>query len=169
MMESERVSVGEMLLGWFRKNKLIEGKNIDLRLESHHEGGLYNSFVPSDIYGIYLHGRDLKIGECDIRLGMNEELYYAGNIGYRIYGAYRGHGYAYEAALILLRTAKYDHGMEEVILTCTPDNIPSRKTLEKLGGELLETVDVPRWHWLYKRGEKVKNIYRYNLKNRNDI
>lgn len=158
-----------MLLGWFRKNKVTEGERIDLRLETHRDGNFYNSFVPSDIYGIYLHGQDLKIGECDIRLGMNEELYYAGNIGYRIYEAYRGHGYACEAARMLLRIARDDHGFEEVILTCSPDNIPSRKTLEKLGGELIETTDVPYWHWLYKRGEKVKNIYRYNLKNRNDI
>ncbi len=148
-----------MLLGWFRRNKMIEGNNIDLYLESHHEGGFSNSFVPSDIYGIYLHGRDLKIGECDIRLGMNEELYYAGNIGYRIYGAYRGHGYAYEAARMLLKIAKYDHGMEEVILTCTPDNIPSRKTCEKIGCELESIVDIPQAFRAVCSGDTAKCRY----------
>ena len=50
------------------------------------------------------------------------------------------------------------------LLTCSPDNTPSKKTLEKLGGVLKENVDVPAWHWLYKRGETNKNIYYYSLK-----
>ena len=42
-------------------------------------------------------------------------------------------------------------------------NIASKKTLQKLGGQLLETVEVPAGHWLYQRGETVKNIYRFLL------
>ena len=90
-----------MLFQLFRKNRITEGDPVDLKLESHREPSFSNNYVPSDIYGIFLHGSSMCIGECDIRLGMNEELYYAGNIGYRIYEPYRGHGYAYEAAKIL--------------------------------------------------------------------
>ena len=53
--------------------------------------------------------------------------------------------------------------MQELLITCSPDNIASRRTLEKLQGELVETADVPRSHWLYERGETVKNIYRFQL------
>ena len=141
----------------------LEGDVLDLRLEHVRLPGASNLYVGSEIYGIYLHRQHSKIGECDIRLGMNEELYYAGNIGYRIYEKYRGHGYAYFAAEMLMDYARDRHGMKELILTCSPDNIPSKKTLEKLGGELIETVDVPHWHWLYRRGETVKNIYRWQL------
>ena len=158
-----------MLLKWLFKYKVTEGDTVDLMLESHRNPSVHNDYVPSDIYGIFLHGTSLRIGECDIRIGMNEELYYAGNIGYRIYEPYRGHGYAYEAAKMLLKIAYEEHGLDEVILTCSPDNTASKKTLEKLGGELIETVDVPAWHWLYRRGEKVKHIYRYDLKKRNYI
>ncbi|MBR3348683.1 MAG: GNAT family N-acetyltransferase [Solobacterium sp.] len=158
-----------MLLKWLFKYKVTEGDTVDLMLESHHNPSVHNDYVPSDIYGIFLHDTSLRIGECDIRIGMNEELYYAGNIGYRIYEPYRGHGYAYEAAKMLLKIAYEEHGLDEVILTCSPDNTASKKTLEKLGGELIETVDVPAWHWLYRRGEKVKHIYRYDLKKRNYI
>ncbi|MBE6109656.1 MAG: GNAT family N-acetyltransferase [Erysipelotrichaceae bacterium] len=154
-----------MLFQLFRKNRITEGDPVDLKLESHREPSFSNNYVPSDIYGIFLHGSSMRIGECDIRLGMNEELYYAGNIGYRIYEPYRGHGYAYEAAKMLMRIAREIHGFDEIILTCSPDNIASRKTLEKLGGVLVETVNVPSWHWLYKRGETVKQIWRYDLKN----
>jgi len=152
-----------MLFQLFRKNRITEGDPVDLKLESHREPSFSNNYVPSDIYGIFLHGSSMRIGECDIRLGMNEELYYAGNIGYRIYEPYRGHGYAYFAAEMLMDYARDRHSMKELILTCSPDNIPSKKTLEKLGGELIETVDVPHWHWLYRRGETVKNIYRWQL------
>ena len=121
--------------------------------------------LPTSVFWHHELGRNEKIGECDLRVGMNDELYYAGNIGYRIYEPYRGHGYAYEAAKMLMRIAREIHGFDEIILTCSPDNIASRKTLEKLGGVLVETVNVPSWHWLYKRGETVKQIWRYDLKN----
>lgn len=72
---------------------------------------------------------------------------------------YRGNGYAYDAAKILLTIGFDEYGMDEIIITCSPDNIPSRCTIEKLGGELKETADVPEDHWLAQRGELVKNIY----------
>ena len=50
-----------------------------------------------------------------------------------------------------------------MIITCSPDNIPSLCTLQRLHGTLLETVDVPESHWLYQRGETVKCIYQYEL------
>ena len=46
----------------------------------------------------------------------------------------------------------------------SPENTASRRTIEKLGGELLETVEVPEDHWLYERGELVKNIYLFKKK-----
>ena len=53
--------------------------------------------------------------------------------------------------------------MDKLIITCSPDNIASKKTLIKLGGQLLETCDVPSDHWLYLRGETVKEIYLFKL------
>ena len=54
--------------------------------------------------------------------------------------------------------------MDYVLSTVSPENIPSIKTCEKLGGEYVETVDVPQWHSLYQNNERVKLIYRYDLK-----
>ncbi|MDO5109101.1 MAG: GNAT family N-acetyltransferase [Erysipelotrichaceae bacterium] len=152
-----------MFLSRFLHKTVIEGEVLDLRLDQVRRPDASNLYVGSEIFCICLHGTNVKIGECDLRLGMNEELYYAGNIGYRIYERYRGHGYAYESAVMLMNYARDRYGMKELILTCSPDNIPSRKTLEKLGGELIATVPVPHWHWLYRRGETVKNIYRWQL------
>lgn len=147
---------------WAKKKKRIQGMDVDLVEERKVEGDYANSYVPSVFYGIYLHGKDTRVGNCDIRYGMNEELYYAGNIGYHIDPAYRGHGYAYDACLILFQLAR-KADMSELIITCSPDNIASEKTLEKLGGTILETTEVPHDHWLYRRGETVKNIHHYAL------
>lgn len=145
----------------FHRDKL-RGKAVDLKEEYRHKPE-YDGDPPAIMYGIFRHGSSVKVGECDLRIGMNEELYYAGNIGYRIYEPYRGSGYAYEACLLLFQTAKQQFHMDELIITCSPDNTASEKTLEKLNGELIEQADVPATHWLYRRGEKVKNIFRYRL------
>lgn len=150
------------LLSILRKDERIEGTPVDLAEEGRSSSDSYQTVW----YGIYLHETHSRIGYIDLRLGHNDELYYAGNIGYHIYPRYRGHSYAYEAARLLLHEAHARFGMDEVIITCSPENIASRKTLDRLGGELLEITDVPAWHWLYQRGETVKRIYRFDLTDR---
>lgn len=34
------------------------------------------------------------MGQCDLRIGYNERLYYGGHIGYQIDEKYRGHHYS---------------------------------------------------------------------------
>jgi len=104
----------------------------------------------------------MKIGYMDLRSGDNPDLYYFGNVGYHIYSPYRGHHYCYEACLKLFEIAKKE-GMDELIITCSPSNIASYKTLLKLNGEFIETVAVPPHHELYKRGETIKCIFKYKL------
>ena len=53
--------------------------------------------------------------------------------------------------------------MKELIITCSPENEASYKTLMKLNGELLELVEVPSRHLLYTLGEKTKYIFRYRI------
>ena len=115
------------------------------------------------IYKIILKKTREHIGFCDLRTGHSKSLYYLGNIGYRVFPEYRGHGYAYKASLLLFSLARRLN-MDYVLITVSPENTPSVKTCEKLGGEYIETVDVPQWHSLYRNNEKVKQIYRYNLK-----
>ena len=149
-------------MSWFFRRRVYEGTSIDLK-ENHVIGtAMSNNF--SIVYDICLHGANVVVGDCDLRFGMNDELYYAGNVGYNVRSDYRGHGYAYEACRILFQIAQDEHHQQSLIITCSPDNIPSRKTLEKLDGEYVETVPVPMSHWLYRRGEKVKNIYLYKLR-----
>ncbi len=121
--------------------------------------------VTSDnyIYKIILKKTREHIGFCDLRTGHTPSLYYLGNIGYRVFPQYRGHCYAYKASLLLFTLAR-KLNMDYVLITVSPENIPSIRTCEKLGGKYIETVDVPQWHSLYQNNERVKLIYRYDLK-----
>lgn len=119
-----------------------------------------NDYVDVIIYDMIVNNR--VVGVCDLRLGFNENIYYAGNIGYHVYERYRGNGYAYKACIELLKIAK-ELKMDKLYITCSPENIASKKTIEKLDVKLLEIVQVPTSHWLYRRNEKVKCIYEINL------
>lgn len=110
-----------------------------------------------DIFQAHSH---IHVGQCDIRIGESEYLYYMGHIGYRIYPPFRGHHYAQKATALLFNMAKREK-MEHVIITCSPDNIASYKTIAGLGGRLLETTTVPKWHELYLRGETEKCIFEF--------
>ena len=90
-------------------------------------------------------------------------MYYYGHIGYNIIRSFRGHNYAYHACLVLFEIARNEFGMSELIITCSPDNIASYKTLRKLNGELIELVKVPVHHRLYAIGETSKYIFRYRI------
>lgn len=98
-----------------------------------------------------------------MRIGMNEKLYFGGNIGYSIREEFRGHHYAGKACLLLFDLARR-HGMEEIIITCNPDNWPSRKTCEYVGGVLKEIAELPMDSDMRKKGEPHKCIYRVELK-----
>lgn len=69
------------------------------------------------------------IGAIDIRIGHNENTYYGGNIRYTINEEYRGNSYASKACKII-REVSIGHGMEKLIITCNPDNFPSRKLVK---------------------------------------
>ena len=112
-------------------------------------------------YFIYLKQTNEYIGYCDLRLGNNRELYYYGNIGYRIEPEYRGNHYARRAAVLLLNLAR-NFGLSELIVTCNPENEASRKTIEALKAEYIETVRVPFWHPLFPE-ERKKRIYKIKL------
>ena len=118
--------------------------------------------VASVLYDIYNHDQK-KVGNIDLRLTMNEDMFYYGHIGYHILEKYRGHHLAYEACLVLKEIAKKEFGLNELIITCNPDNYASLKTILKLNPEFLGCFDVPLDHDLRKIHEDKKMIYRIKL------
>jgi len=136
---------------------------IDLKIEDKTPYNDEKGYVPAYKYRITLHNSNDSIGVIDIRIGYNENLQYGGHIGYGIKESYRGNNYASKACKIVKQVA-IAHGMDRLIITCNPDNIPSQKTCEKAGLKLKEIVDLPQHNEMYRKGELKKFIYELILK-----
>ncbi|MBR5341214.1 MAG: GNAT family N-acetyltransferase [Erysipelotrichaceae bacterium] len=145
------------------KKKAYEGDIVDLKERYRVSEATAYDGVPTVYYDILKHDDKEKVGSIDLRFTIEGDMYYYGHVGYNVLRRFRGHGYAYEACKVLFRIARKEFGMEELIITCSPENIASYKTLVKLGGEMIEQVDVPPNHRLYMLGEKTKCIFRYKI------
>ena len=76
-------------------------------------------------FTIMPHGVRKKAGQISLRLGESPCVYYFGR------------------ACELLRPLMEAAGKDSVVITCDPDNLPSRRTCEGLGCELERIVNVP--------------------------
>lgn len=145
----------------FIDTSFLCGDEIKLVLEKTVDGDPERNWVPAYHFAICdLNG--VKMGVCDLRIGHNENLYYGGNIGYRVDERFRGHHYAGKACLLLFELAKR-HDLGYVIITCNPDNIASRKTCEYLGGRLLEIAELPLDNDMREEGATEKCIFRFEI------
>jgi tagatose 1,6-diphosphate aldolase len=103
------------------------------------------------------------VGGIALRVGNNHELEtYSGHIGYHVYPPARGHHYAERAARMIFPLAAR-HKISPLWITCNPDNFPSRRTCERLGGKLIDIVDIPASHPFYDQGERQKCRFRFDL------
>lgn len=102
-------------------------------------------------------------GRISLRLGDTEDIVlYAGHIGYEVSPRFRGNRYAARSLMLVLSKAKLV-GMNEVWVTCNPDNTASKRTCEVVGGQYVETVEVPPTSRLYANGARAKCRYRFDL------
>lgn len=91
------------------------------------------------------------MGDIDLRVGLTKKLrMLGGHVGYEVYPPYRGRRYATRACRLILPFAR-TLGINPVVLTCDPANIPSVKTIEALGAQLVTTHQVELepgvWRW----------------------
>lgn len=115
-------------------------------------------------YGFAMQSPDGEhIGRIGLRVGWREDVIrYAGHVGYSVEPAHRGHGYAERGCRLIVSLAK-QHGMTNLWITCQPDNVPSRRTLERLGAEFIEIIDVPPDYPLQPREERRKMCFSLKL------
>lgn len=145
----------------FLSTDFLSDGEIRLILEEAVEGNEEKGFVPAYKFAICRYD-GTKVGRCDLRIGHNDKLHFAGNIGYAIDEKYRGNRYAAKACRLLFELAK-KHGMDYVIITCNPENIASRKTCEYAGGKLLEIAELPLSSDMREKGETAKCIFKFTL------
>ena len=115
-------------------------------------------FGREQIWRITLHDSRGEIGQISYRNGESRCIYYFGHIGYHIDEPYRGHHYARRACL-LLRDEILLGGKQSAVITCDPDNEPSRKTCLRLGCLFERIADVPED--IYQRFEISHQKCRY--------
>ncbi|MDQ0875974.1 RimJ/RimL family protein N-acetyltransferase [Paenibacillus sp. V4I3] len=154
---------GEINVGFaFLDLEFIPGKEVDLVISEKVPGDEEKGFVPAYKYNIVRAGSNEITGKIDVRIGSNENLYYGGHIGYSITEKFRGNHFAAKACLLVKQVA-LAHGMEKLIITCNPDNFPSRKTCEYIGAKLNVIVELPPHNDMYLEGERQKCIFEWSL------
>lgn len=155
-----RPAQGERLMGFPFQDRFnqIDGGDITLSIREKAEGGRVT--LPYYYYNILAHG--ILVGKISIRIGDNFHTYYNGHVGYEIDPEFQGHGYARRACELVLDVARF-HGMTRLYLTCGEDNAPSCRTIERLGGRLLEICEAPREYFAWYEGMPRQRIYQLDL------
>ena len=106
--------------------------------------------------------REEEIGRVNLRIGSTPHVErYAGHIGYGVHAAFRGHHYAARSVKLLLPVAR-SLGIDPLWITCDPENMASRRSLEIAGAEMIEIVDVPEECGIRKYGGRARKC-RYRL------
>lgn len=152
-----------LLRNLFHKKTYYEGDVVDLKEKYRVDEKTAYDGIATVFYDILRHSDKERVGSIDLRMTAEGDMYYYGHVGYSIIRSHRGNHYAYHACKVLFKIAKNEFGMNELIITCSPENTASFKTLKKLGGELVELVKVPKNHTLYAIGETSKYIFRYRI------
>lgn len=122
--------------------------------------------VPGEpIRGIvpYYHFRILladgsDVGHINFRVGDTEHVRIsAGHIGFEVLELFRGHRYALQACHAIAPFVRSVY--QAVTITCDPDNLASRRTIERLGASFVDEVPLPPHDPQYQRGSRIKRRY----------
>jgi len=144
----------------FKKFKFIApGTLIDAELELELEETCpykpEKGYVPEYKFSMVNTGTRALMGRVRLRVGLTKTLNtYGGHIGYEVDKPHRGNRYAARSCRLLFPLIKR-LGINPVVITCAPDNIPSVRTIESLGGALISTQEIEIEPELYR----TTNIY----------
>jgi len=132
----------------------------DLRLEVLDFGPHRVHNVPTYHFRM-VHAEGLEeLGLISLRVGSTPHVeLFAGHIGYSVYEPYRGNRYATRSVRLILPLARR-HGLDPLWITCDPENMASRRTLELAGATLVEIVRVPEDCVIHQNGHAYKCRYR---------
>lgn len=132
----------------------LSHNDVTLRFSHKTEGDPARGFVPGYHFRV-LNADKADVGHINFRVGDSEHVRLAaGHIGFEINEPYRGHGYAQKACLALAPWIAEVSG--NVLITADPDNLPSLRTIERIGAVFLDEVDVPKNDPHYLRGSHRK-------------
>lgn len=148
---------------FFDPGELIE-RELSLHLVETYKGNAQIGWAPAYRFELRIDQGLRTVGHITLRLSHSPDIErFVGHIGYDVEPAYRGHRYAARACKLLLPLAAR-HGLNPLWITCNPDNVPSRRTCERMGAYFVDTVSVPPNHDMFRiLGERQKCRYRLDL------
>jgi predicted acetyltransferase len=133
--------------------------DVELRFAGILPGDPDRGFVPG-YHFLIVSQTGAEVGHINFRVGETLHLLNtAGHIGFNVREEHRGHGYAYQACRALEPFTRRHYAA--MVLTADPENQPSLRTIEKLGAEFINEVDVPPHEPAYQRGERRKRRYKW--------
>lgn len=105
--------------------------------------------VPSSMLYGFVNGK--IIGRVSIRHSLNDFLRKrGGHIGYAVARNYRQKGYATEMVRQGIEFCR-KLGLPSILVTCTDENVPSWKIIERFGGELQDRTWDDEYKEMYRR------------------
>jgi tagatose 1,6-diphosphate aldolase len=138
----------------------LRNGDLELRLSDYSVHSFHR--VPTYSFKMLSQQSEQELGQINLRIGSTPHLeLYAGHIGYGVNRAHRGHHYAARSVMLILPLARRC-GLDPVWITCDPENIASRRSLEIAGAEFVEIVDVPPNCGIRRFGGKLHKC-RYRL------
>jgi len=150
-----------LIMGFFLDTSDLKNNEIFLKLHETREANLELRYVESYVFKI-CKTDGTEVGICDLRIGNTQGLFFGGNIGYAVNEEHRGNHYAGKACLLLFELARR-HGLTYLYITCSPENIASKRTCEFAGGIMIAEVLLPTDTEMYEEGARRKCVYQFNL------
>lgn len=136
--------------------KAIFLKQTSDNIESYDHGEL-----PTRRFRIFDADTGSEVGGITFRYIVNDYLSkYRGHSGFTIDEPFRRQGYATAAGHKILEMAG-QIGLTEFVLTCSPENTASERTILGLGLTYDYTVDVPDGSYLWQQG--IKKVKRFSI------
>jgi predicted acetyltransferase len=135
-------------------------RDAELRLELEGYGVHPYHQVPTYTFAMVNADSAEELGGIRLRVGSTPHVeLYAGHIGYNVHPRHRHHRYAARSVVLLTPLAR-KLGLDPLWITCDPENIASRRTLEITGAQFVEIVDVPLNCAIRQTGHPRKCRYR---------
>lgn len=132
----------------------------DLRLELAAFGAFHPVHKAPTYHFRMIHAATAEeLGTIRLRVGWTQHIeMYAGHIGYAVHEGHRGHRYASRSVRLLIPLA-HGLGLDPLWITCDPENVASRRSLELAGACFIEIVNVPEDCIIHKSGHPQKCRY----------
>jgi len=141
---------------------LVDG-DLRLVLEEKRPADPVKQYVPEYRFRLEQTATGARLGQIHLRAVATPSLLrFGGFIGYAVAPEFQGRRYAARACRLLFPLARM-HGLNPLWITCAPDNAASRRTCGLIGGVLVDILEIPPDHEMYRRGRRQVCRYRVDL------